>query len=147
MEEVKGKEKTENELKKEYLLGFQKINRQLARLEQELVEIRLNKYCPSCITDGMPHASGCTDLSGYAAKVDELEKKILRKRYNRLQKQQEIRNRIERMEDENEKDVLTYRYLRGMKWEDIAVKMGYSWRRIHYIHSKALENFSYEKSA
>ena len=141
MEEVKKKEKTENEKKKEYLLGFQKISRQLARLENELAEIRLNKYCPSCISDGMPHASGCSDLSSYMAKVDELEKKILKKRYNRLQKQQEIRNRIERIEDENEKDVLTYRYLRGMKWEDIAVKMGYSWRRIHYIHSKALENF------
>lgn len=141
MEEVKKKEKTENEIKKEYLLGFQKISRQLARLENELAEIRLNKYCPSCISDGMPHASGCSDLSFYMAKVDELEKKILKKKYNRLQKQQEIRNRIEKMEDENEKDVLTYRYLRGMKWEDIAVKMGYSWRRIHYIHSKALENF------
>lgn len=141
MEEVKKKEKTENEIKKEYLLGFQKISRQLARLENELAEIRLNKYCPSCISDGMPRASGCSDLSSYMAKVDELEKKILKKRYNRLQKQQEIRNRIERTEDENEKDVLTYRYLRGMKWEDIAVKMGYSWRRIHYIHSKALENF------
>ncbi len=141
MEEVKKKEKTENEIKKEYLLGFQKISRQLARLENELAEIRLNKYCPSCISDGMPRASGCSDLSSYMAKVDELEKKILKKRYNRLQKQQEIRSRIERMEDENEKDVLTYRYLRGMKWEDIAVKMGYSWRRIHYIHSKALENF------
>lgn len=141
MEEVKKKEKTENEIKKEYLFGFQKISRQLARMENELAEIRLNKYCPSCISDGMPHASGCSDLSSYMAKVDELEKKILKKRYNRLQKQQEIRNRIERMEDENEKDVLTYRYLRGMKWEDIAVKMGYSWRRIHYIHSKALENF------
>lgn len=141
MEEVKKKEKTENEIKKEYLLGFQKISRQLARMENELAEIRLNKYCPSCISDGMPHASGCSDLSSYMAKVDELEKKILKKRYNRLQKQQEIRNRIDRMEDENEKDVLTYRYLRGMKWEDIAVKMGYSWRRIHYIHSKALENF------
>lgn len=141
MEEVKKKEKTENEIKKEYLLGFQKISRQLARLENELAEIRLNKYCPSCISDGMPHASGCSDLSSYMAKVDELEKKILKKKYNRLQKQQEIRNRIEKMEDENEKDVLTYRYLRGMKWEDIAVKMGYSWRRIHYIHSKALENF------
>lgn len=141
MEEVKKKEKTENEIKKEYLLGFQKISRQLARLENELAEIRLNKYCPSCTSDGMPHASGCSDLSSYMAKVDELEKKILKKKYNRLQKQQEIRNRIEKMEDENEKDVLTYRYLRGMKWEDIAVKMGYSWRRIHYIHSKALENF------
>lgn len=141
MEEVKKKEKTENEIKKEYLLGFQKISRQLERLENELAEIRLNKYCPSCISDGMPHASGCSDLSSYMAKVDELEKKILKKKYHRLQKQQEIRNRIERMEDENEKDVLTYRYLRGMKWEDIAVKMGYTWQHIHRIHSSALKNF------
>ncbi len=141
MEEVKKKEKTENEIKKEYLLGFQKISRQLARLENELAEIRLNKYCPSCISDGMPHASGCSDLSSYMAKVDELEKKILKKKYHRLQKQQEIRNRIERMEDENEKDVLTYRYLGGMKWEDIAVKMGYTWQHIHRIHSSALKNF------
>lgn len=141
MEEVKKKEKTENEIKKEYLLGFQKISRQLARLENELAEIRLNKYCPSCISDGMPRASGCLDLSSYMAKVDELEKKILKKRYNRLQKQQEIRNRIERIEDENEKDVLTYRYLRGMKWEDIAVKMNIGYRHILRIHGKALEDF------
>lgn len=141
MEEVKKKEKTENEIKKEYLLGFQKISRQLARLENELAEIRLNKYCPSCISDGMPRASGCSDLSSYIAKVDELEKKILKKRYKRLQKQQKIRTRIERMEDENEKDVLTYRYLRGMKWEDIAVKMNIGYRHILRIHGKALENF------
>lgn len=141
MEEVKKKEKTENEIKKEYLLEFQKISRQLARLENELAEIRLNKYCPSCTSDGMPHASGCSDLSYYMAKVDELEKKILKKRYNRLQKQQEIRNRIEKMEDENEKDVLAYRYLRGMKWEDIAVKMNIGYRHILRIHGKALENF------
>ncbi len=141
MEEVKKKEKTENEIKKEYLLGFQKISRQLARMENELAEIRLNKYCPSCISDGMPRASGCSDLSSYMAKVDELEKKILKKRYNRLQKQQEIRNRIERIEDENEKDVLTYRYLRGMKWEDIAVKMNIGYRHILRIHGKALEDF------
>lgn len=141
MEEVKKKEKTENEIKKEYLLGFQKISQQLARLENELAEIRLNKYCPSCISDGMPRASGCSDLSSYMAKVDELEKKILKKRYNRLQKQQEIRSRIERIEDENEKDVLTYRYLRGMKWEDIAVKMNIGYRHILRIHGKALEDF------
>jgi hypothetical protein len=141
VEEVKKKEKTENEIKKEYLLGFQKISRQLARMENELAEIRLNKYCPSCISDGMPRASGCSDLSSYMAKVDELEKKILKKRYNRLQKQQEIRNRIERIEDENEKDVLTYRYLRGMKWEDIAVKMNIGYRHILRIHGKALEDF------
>lgn len=76
------------------------------------------------------------------AKVDELEKKILKKKYNRLQKQQEIRNRIEKMEDENEKDVLTYRYLRGMKWEEIAIKMEYTYRNIIKIHGRALSNFT-----
>ena len=137
--------KTENEKKKEYLWGYQKTKRQLERLEEELAELRLDKMCPSVIQDGMPHASGGGDLSGYAARVDALERKILKARYKRIQRFKEIRDRIERLEDENEKDVLVYRYIKGMKWEDIAVKMGYSWRKIHYIHSAALENFDLPK--
>jgi hypothetical protein len=46
------------------------------------------------------------------------------------------------MEDENEKDVLTYRYLRGMKWEEIAIKMEYTYRNIIKIHGRALSNFT-----
>lgn len=45
------------------------------------------------------------------------------------------------MEDEREKDLLTYRYLEGLKWEEVAVRMKYSWRKIHYLHSDALEHF------
>ena len=147
MEEVRPLEKKrenireENDKKKEYLWGYQREKRKLQRLEEELAELRLDKMCPSVIQDGMPHASGSSDLSGYAARVDALERKILKARYKRIQKFKEIRDRIERLEDENEKDVLVYRYVRGMKWEEIAMKMGYSWRRIHYIHSSALENF------
>lgn len=133
--------KTENEKKKEYLWGYQKTKRQLERLEEELAELRLDKMCPSVIQDGMPHASGSGDLSGYAARVDALERKILKARYKRIQKFKEIRDRIERLEDENEKDVLVYRYIRGMKWEDIAVKTGYSWKQVHRFHSNALEDF------
>lgn len=133
--------KLENEKKKEYLWGYRKIKRQLRRLEEELTELRLNKIYPSVVQDGMPHGSGEGDLSGYAAKVDELERKIIKARYKMIRKQKEIQDQIERLSDENEKDVLVYRYVRGMKWEDIAVKMGYSWRRIHYIHSSALDDF------
>lgn len=133
--------KTENEKKKEYLWGYQKTKRQLERLEEELAELRLDKMCPSVIQDGMPHASGGGDLSGYAARVDALERKILKARYKRIQRFKEIRGQIERLEDENEKDVLVYRYIRGMKWEDIAVKTGYSWKQVHRFHSNALENF------
>ncbi len=133
--------KAENEKKKEYLWGYQREMRQLKRLEEELAELRLSKMCPSVIQDGMPHASGGGDLSGYMVQVDRLERKIQKARYKRIRKFKEIRDRIERLEDENEKDVLAYRYILGKKWEDIAVKMGYTWQHIHRIHSNALENF------
>lgn len=133
--------KSENEKKKEYLCGYQRAKRQMERLEEELAELRLDKMCPSVIQDGMPHASGGGDLSGYAARVDTLERKILKARYKKIQKFKEIRDQIERLEDENEKDVLVYRYIRGMKWKDIAVKTGYSWKQVHRFHSNALENF------
>lgn len=133
--------KAENEKKKEYLWEYQRAKRQLERLEEELAELRLDKMCPSVIQDGMPHASGGGDLSGYAARVDALERKILKARYKRIQRFKEIRDRIERLEDENEKDVLVYRYIKGMKWEDIAVMTGYSWKQVHRFHSNALENF------
>ncbi|MBS6195466.1 MAG: DUF1492 domain-containing protein [Clostridiales bacterium] len=139
--------KEENDKKKEYLWGYRDASRQLKRLEEELMELRLNILCPSVNQDGMPHGSGESDLSGYMSKVDELERKILKARYKRIRKFKEIRDRIERLEDENEKDVLVYRYIKGMKWEDICTKMQYSWRRIHYIHSKALETFEIGKSA
>lgn len=133
--------KAENEKKKEYLWGYQREMRQMKRLEEELAELRLSKMCPSVIQDGMPHASGGGDLSGYMVQVDKMERKIQKARYKRIRKFKEIRDRIERLEDENEKDVLVYRYILGMKWEDIAVKMGYTWQHIHRIHSNALENF------
>ena len=53
-----------------------------------------------------------------------------------------IKRRIEAMGDEREKDLLTYRYIRGMKWEKICTEMKHSWQHIHRIHAKALKNFT-----
>lgn len=130
----------ENDRKKRYLWQYQECKRELERLEEERIEVRLNKMLPSVIQDGMPHASGCNDLSGYASKLDDLDRKIMKARYRRIQTLTDIRNRINAVKDQSEREVLTYRYIRGMKWEDIAVKMGCSWQWTHKIHSKALKN-------
>lgn len=135
--------KKENELKKVYLNGYQRAKRQVQVLEEELQELQLNVIAPSVIQDGMPHASGGGDLSGYAAKRDELEHKLYKARYKQITLMKEIRDRINWLEDESEKDVLTYRYIRGYKWEDIAVKLGYSWQWIHKLHARALKNFKF----
>lgn len=48
---------------------------------------------------------------------------------------------IDRLPLANERAVLRYRYLCGMKWEDIAEKMNYSLMQLHRIHARALTNF------
>ena len=135
----------ENEQKKDFLKSYNKAKMKIWRLEEELEELRQNKISPSIINDGMPHASNVSDLSGYAAKVDEIERNIMRQRYLCVCTFQDVRGHIDAMTEEREKVLLTYRYLRGMKWEDICVKMDYSWKHMHRIHADALKNFSLEQ--
>lgn len=80
------------------------------------------------------------DLSDYAVKVDEIEQELVAARYSRICAFQEVQKRIEAMEDEREKDLLTYRYLKGLKWEEICVRMDYKWRQVHRIHAMAIKN-------
>ena len=127
--------------KKEYLKQYEKAVRQMKRSEEKITEMRLSKIMPSVGNDGMPHAHNNTDLSAYAALLDEEERRYMKARYHRIKLCQEITDKIERMDNEDEKDVLMYRYIRLMKWEDICVTMGLSWRRTHYIHNDALKHF------
>ena len=111
------------------------------RIEEEIERLRLDKMLPSLIMDDMPHAHDQKDLSDYMAKMDELEHKLIDARYGRIKLYMQIFADVEKMEDETEKAVLTYRYLRGYTWEQICVKMEYSLKQIHRIHGKALKNF------
>ena len=134
-------ELTENEKKKEFLMSYQKEKRRVRRLEEQLEEVRQNKMSPSVTNDGMPHGTDKKDLSDYAVKVDEIEQAIIAARYSRICAFQEVQMRIEAMEDEVEKDLLTYRYLRDLSWVKIAVKMDYSCQNLHKIHARALRKF------
>ena len=89
----------------------------------------------------MPHGSGGEDLSGYAARLDELDQKLRTQMYKKIQIRAEITERIDAMENETESLLLRLRYIHGLKWEEVAVKMDYSLRAVHKIHSKALEHF------
>lgn len=132
---------TETEQKKEYLKEYEKAVRQMKRSEEKITEMRLSKIMPSAGNDGMPRAHNNTDLSGYAALLDEEERRYMKARYRRIKICKEITDKIERMDNEDEKDVLVYRYIRLMKWEDICGKISKSWKQTHRIHARALKNF------
>lgn len=134
---------TENEKKKEYLRSYLVHVRRIRRINAEIEELRTMKMSPSVKeNDGMPHGSGGQgDLSSYAANLDEMIQELISERYWRIKTYQQIARQIKRLRSENEKDVLFYRYIKGLDWWDIAEKMRYSERQVHRFHGKALIHF------
>ena len=140
------REPTENDLKKEYLRKYRTHVRRIHRINAEIAELRSMKISPSVNNDGMPHGGcGQSDLSGYAAELDSMVQELIDERYCRIKDYQEIIGRIKKLKSESEKDVLFYRYIRGMDWWEIAEKMKFSERQIFRIHGKALANFKIPK--
>lgn len=140
------REPSENDLKKEYLRKYRTHVRRIHRINAEIAELRSMKISPSVNNDGMPHGGcGKSDLSGYAAELDSMVQELIDERYYRIKDYQEIVGRIKKLKSENEKDVLFYRYIRGMDWWEIAEKMKFSERQIFRIHGKALANFKIPK--
>lgn len=132
--------KSENDIKKEYLCSYANLCRQIKRIERQIRILRMDKISPSMFYDDMPKGCNQQDLSAYAAQLDQLEREYIDKKLQKLDKCQAIMDKIEELESENEKDVLTYRYIGMRSWEDICHKMGYSWQHTHRIHAKALQN-------
>jgi DNA-directed RNA polymerase specialized sigma subunit len=131
----------ENEQKKEYLKSYRRAIKREQDILDEIQRLRLDKMFPSVVNDGMPHGSSHSDLSDYAAILDEQIELLKEERLEKVRCYQKIERQIGQMENEDEQEVLRLRYILGMKWEEVAVKMGYSWKQTHRIHSSALKNF------
>ena len=135
-------EMTENDRKKRYQFGYRYALRKQKAIEDEIRELRLKKMLPSLTQDGMPHGSGGSDMSGYAAKLDELLRDLDEQAQRCIDIRKEIVKKIEAMQDETEKLVLRLRYIHGKKWEEIAVEMDLDIRWVYRLHGRALQHFS-----
>lgn len=131
----------ENEKKKEYLKSYRRAVKREQDILEEIQRLRLDKMFPSVVNDGMPHGSSHSDLSDYMAIMDEQIELLKEERLEKVRCYQRIERQIRQMENEDEQEVLRLRYIKGLKWEEVAVKMDYSWRQIHRIHSSALISF------
>ena len=80
----------ENEEKKRYLNGYWDCKRRAARLSRQIAELRSQQMFPSMENDGMPHGNTHSDLSAYAARLDELIRQLERERASAVRQYQEI---------------------------------------------------------
>ena len=86
-------------------------------------------------------SSGGNTMEDTIVKIVDMENAINEKIDQLTDLKAEIRNNINKLPDDTERLLLTYRYLCFLSWEEIAVKMGYSYRNIHRVHSRALRDF------
>jgi len=129
-------------LTKAYLKSYEEAVRRVERCELRITEIRLNRMHTPVLNDGMPHAHGNNDLSSYAALLEREEKRCGKAKKECRETYEELVGKIEQLEDEGEKDVLTCRYIRLMRWYGICDEMGCSLQHVYRIHAKALENLT-----
>ena len=130
-----------NEEKKQYLRRYQEAKKRTKRIQEEIDALRSSETSPVGLGDGLPHGSGTSDLSGYAARWDELVRELEAEKEMQMVTYREIRQQIRMVSDATEQEILSRRYLLGQRWEKIAVEMGYSYRNITRLHGYALKHF------
>lgn len=95
------------------------------------------------IGDGMPHAYEPQDLSGYAAKLDELERRLIAYLDEMAARKLRVVEAIEEMTDPQEQAVLIRYYLGGETWDQVAEDLHYTTRQIINIHGQALQHIRF----
>lgn len=131
----------ENDLKKEYLSKFRESKEAVKRIEEQITELERYESSPRTIDIGMHGSRARKDMSDYAAKKDELISKMMQARYMRVSTYTDIFQAVENVPNERERQVLTLRYIKCLKWEEIAVEMHVEWAQVHRIHANALKHF------
>lgn len=121
---------------KEYLSQYLKAKRYAEKCFEKLDELDIGPRSPKM--DGMPRASGISDLADTVAQRERIRKKWEAAQKRALDLAEEISEVIEAVPDLDERTLLRLRYINGLKWDKVADKMSYSLPQIFRIHGCAL---------
>ena len=125
---------------KEQLKSYGEIKAEIKQIKEALEELEARIYSPGVGRyDGMPHGGGTGDpMTDGAAKHIELEAKYRAKIAELEAAQLEIETVIEGLTG-TERLLMRARYIEGLKWEAVCVKIGYCWQDTHRKHRAILE--------
>lgn len=126
-----------------YLLRYRWNKKRIRRLAEQIEELRTRKAYPgSPSLDAMPHGSNPSDLSDYASRLDELERRLGAEQVAADRAALEVIETINRLTDEDEKSVLTLYYVRGYRWDRVSVEVSYSWRHVLRLRDQAVKHLA-----
>ena len=118
------------DLKNEY----RQIIEKLETIEAVLLHPKAQRF-----TDMPKGPGGGSTMEDLAVKHMELQQRYTEKLDELAAEQLAIEKAIEPLEP-IARTLMRYRYIDGLTWEEVCVRINYSWRQTHNIHSRALKN-------
>ena len=128
---------------KKYLLKYGDLKTRAKQLEEKIDAIRSRYMFPASpeLSD-MPKAHNSEhDLSDMMAAIGDLTDQLVSAYTKCVGLEGDILKRLEQMPDVKERTLLTYAYIDGLKWGEIADLMGYSYSWVTHTHGDALNHF------
>ena len=128
-----------NQEKKKWLLEYRKLEQNIERDMEELQRLESRAEKITSMVSDMPKGGNQGDRLQLAVdRICELKVSLKQRIDAAVEKRKEIETVIETLEDKTLQLLLRYRYIDGMTWEQIAVKMDYCWRQVVRLHGSAL---------
>ena len=130
---------------KERLKNYVILKEEREQLRRQLDELEATLYYPRVqrLSD-MPSApSKENTLELMVARHLDLQEKYEAKIAKMTAEMLLIEEAIEKL-DPTARMLMRYRYIEGLKWEEVCVKINYSWMQTHRIHANALEQLREE---
>lgn len=129
----------ENEQKIRYLSRYRRLNQRIDRLLEEQGRWREKAMRITPVLSPVPGGGGSgSPIERPMDKVLEIDAEINREIDELQTVRQEIRAALNQLEGENLKLLMEYRYIDGLTWEQIAVKMHYGFQWVCKLHGRAL---------
>ena len=131
---------TEEEKQKiRYLSRYRQVDARITRLLEEQRVWREKAMRITPVLSPVPGGGGSgSPIERPMDKVLEIDVEINREIDELQIVRQEIRAALNQLEDENLKLLMEYRYIDGLTWEQIAVKMHYGFQWVCKLHGRAL---------
>lgn len=130
---------------KQYLSSLRRLDVAIAQKRDELAALRAEVGHVSSVDFSSERVNTSASLEApfvnKIIKLMDLEAEILSDLVRLFETRHTIVNQILELPNSNEAVVLYERYVRFHTFEDIARRMHYSVRNVHYIHGRALAEF------
>lgn len=128
---------------KEYLNSIKRIDKEIKKKTSEIYQLKTMALSITVATDSeRVQSSGDKDrLGATVAKIIDKEKEIDEEVDKYIDIKQKIINQINNMSQESYSDILYYRYVACMKWDDVMDNTHISHSHIFRLHGQALMEF------